>query len=86
MDIKELKPTSIWHDFDAITGFPALRKRRNVFVEFLLNFAKEQNLEVKVDKTGNVVITKEATPGCEASSYGKYCKLAWIWCVRKTEM
>ena len=69
MDIKELKPTSIWHYFDAITGVPRPSKKEERIREFLLNFAKEQNLEVKVDKTGNVVITKEATPGCE-SSYG----------------
>ena len=26
MDIKELKPTSIWHYFDAITGSPPFEK------------------------------------------------------------
>ena len=67
MDIKELKPTSIWHYFDAITGVPRPSKKEERIREFLLNFAKEQNLEVKVDKTGNVVITKEATPGCEGA-------------------
>ena len=67
MDIKELKPTSIWHYFDAITGVARPSKKEERIREYLLNFAKEQNQEVKVDKTGNVVITKEATPGCEGA-------------------
>ena len=43
MDIKELKPTSIWHYFDAITGVPRPSKKEERIREFLLNFAKEQN-------------------------------------------
>ena len=85
MDIKELKPTSIWHYFDAITGVPRPSKKEERIREFLLNFAKEQNLEVKVDKTGNVVITKEATPGCEGAPT-VILQAHMIWCVRKTEM
>ena len=45
MDIKELKPTSIWHYFDAITGVPRPSKKEERIREFLLNFAKEQNRE-----------------------------------------
>ena len=31
MDIKELKPTSIWHYFDAITGVPRPSKKGGTY-------------------------------------------------------
>ena len=40
MDIKELKPTSIWHYFDVITGGPRPSKKEERIRELLLNFAK----------------------------------------------
>ena len=68
MEIKDLKPSSIWSYFDAITKVPRPSKKEERIREFLLAFAREQNLAARVDKTGNVVITKEATPGCEGAA------------------
>ena len=67
MEIKDLKPSLIWHYFDAITKVPRPSKKEGRIREFLLAFAREQNLAAKVDATGNVVITKEAVPGCEGA-------------------
>ncbi len=67
MEIKDLKPALIWQYFDAITQVPRPSKKEERIRQYLLDFAKEQNLEVKSDATGNVVITKPATPGCEGA-------------------
>ena len=85
MEIKELKPSSIWHYFDAITQVPRPSKKEERIREFLLAFAREQNLAAQVDKTGNVVITKEATPVAKGL-LPLSCKLIWIWCARRTAM
>ena len=73
MEVKDLKPELIWKYFDAITKVPRPSKKEEKIREFLLGFAKEHKLDAKVDKTGNVVITKDATEGYEcapAVAYG----------------
>ncbi len=67
MEIRDLKPALIWHYFDAITQVPRPSKKEERIRQYLLDFAHEQQLEVKSDATGNVVITKPATPGCEGA-------------------
>ena len=37
-----------------------------MIVAYLENFAKENSLEYKIDDSGNIVISKEATPGMES--------------------
>ncbi len=65
MDIKDLKPSSIWHYFYEITRIPRPSKKEEKIIAYLLNFAEKHNLQVKKDDAGNVVITKEATKGKE---------------------
>lgn len=65
MEIKDLKPKLIWHYFDEITKVPRPSKKEGKIKAFLLNFAKENSLEAKEDKTGNILITKPATKGHE---------------------
>ena len=65
MTIKDLKPTELWNYFHEITQIPRPSKKEEKILAYLLNFAKKHNLEVKQDKAGNVLITKEATKGKE---------------------
>jgi len=65
MNVKDLKPTLIWDYFDQITQVPRPSKKEGKIVQYLLNFAKEHNLEVKEDKAQNILISKPATPGKE---------------------
>lgn len=65
MTIKDLQPSAIWNYFYDITQIPRPSKKEEKIIEYLLNFAKEQNLEAKKDKAGNVLITKPATAGKE---------------------
>lgn len=65
MGIKDLKPQQIWSYFDEITRVPRPSKKEGKIRAYLLDFAKKHNLAVRTDATGNVLICKSATPGCE---------------------
>lgn len=65
MSIRNLQPSAIWNYFYDITQIPRPSKKEEKIIAYLLNFAKEHNLEAKKDKAGNVLITKPATPGKE---------------------
>lgn len=63
MTIKELEPHEVWYYFDKITQIPRPSKREEKIIAYLLDFAKEHQLEVKKDTVGNVLISKPATKG-----------------------
>ncbi len=65
--IKKLSPTTVWHYFYEITQIPRPSKHEEKIRNYILNFAKEHNLEYKEDKTGNILIIKPATLGKESS-------------------
>ena len=56
---------SVLEIFREITGIPRESGHEEKMIEFLQNFAAAHNLACKTDAIGNVVITKEATPGKE---------------------
>lgn len=60
-----LKPQKVFDIFAAICNVPRPSKKEEKMVEFLKNFATEHHLQFKVDKVGNVLITKPATQGYE---------------------
>ncbi|GHT27194.1 aminoacyl-histidine dipeptidase [Bacteroidia bacterium] len=65
MQIKDLKPALIWNFFDQITQVPRPSKKEGKMVQFLLDFAKQYELEAEKDEASNVLIRKPATPGKE---------------------
>lgn len=65
MNITELQPSAIWNYFYQITQIPRPSKKEERVLAYLLDFARQHNLEAKQDKAGNIVITKPATPGKE---------------------
>ena len=65
MLLQELQPRIIWEQFDAITKVPRPSKKEGKIIEFLIDFAKQHNLEWQRDDIGNVVIRKPATKGYE---------------------
>lgn len=65
MEVKDLKPALIWQCFDEITKVPRPSCHEEQIREYLLNFAKINNVDAKTDECGNVVMTKPATPGHE---------------------
>jgi len=64
-DIRNLEPKHLWNYFHDITQIPHPSKKEKKIVEFMKEFAKKNDLEVYVDKIGNVIIRKPATKGME---------------------
>ncbi len=65
MTIKDLKPALIWSIFDEITKVPRPSKKEEKIRQYLLDFAAKNNIAVKTDAIGNVVMSKPATAGHE---------------------
>jgi len=65
--MKTLEPSLLWNFFHDITQIPRPSKKEEKMIDYLVQFAKTQQLEHKVDKAGNVLITKPATKGLENS-------------------
>lgn len=63
--IEGLKPEIMWKRFYEITQIPRPSKKEEKILEYLRNFAKEHDLEMKEDETGNIVMKLPATPGYE---------------------
>ena len=63
--ITDLQPSVIWNYFYQITQIPRPSKKEERILAYLLDFARQHNLEAKQDKAGNLLITKLATPGKE---------------------
>ncbi len=63
--LSELDAASIWNYFEEICQIPRLSKNEDQIIEYLLAFARENKLEAKKDETGNVLISKPASPGME---------------------
>lgn len=61
-----LQPIALWSYFEDICKIPRISKNEVRIREYLLNFAKENGLEASEDKTGNILITRPASPGKES--------------------
>jgi dipeptidase D len=66
--IDNLEPKSVWKHFDEIRKIPRCSKREEKIREYIINFAKKNNLKFKTDKPGNIVISKQASKGMEGKS------------------
>ena len=64
-EIENLKPKLVWKHFDEIRKTPRCSKHEEKIRKYIVEFAKNHNLKSKVDKTGNVIISKPASPGME---------------------
>lgn len=65
MTIKDLTPSVVWNNFYGITRIPRPSKHEEKIREYLLNWAKEHEVEAFCDETGNVIMRIPATPGYE---------------------
>jgi dipeptidase D len=63
--LRDLTPNSIFKYFEEIAQIPRCSGDEQRISDYLVNFAKERNLEVIRDKALNVIIKKPATPGYE---------------------
>lgn len=61
----ELTPKAVFDYFKQINAVPRPSKHEEKMIEWLRQFAQQHGLPCKVDKAGNVLISKPATPGRE---------------------
>lgn len=66
MEIRKLNPTNLWGYFADICEIPHPSKHEEKLAQYLRDFAKQHNFEIKEDKTGNILITKGASSGYES--------------------
>lgn len=64
----KLPPQTLWKHFDEIRKIPRCSKKEEKIREYVINFAKKQNLSFNVDKIGNVVIRRASSKGKEKCS------------------
>ena len=62
-----LEPKIVWSLFEDITQVPRPSKKETKVLQYLKKFAKENKLEYKQDKVGNIIIYAAATAGYENS-------------------
>ncbi|MBN2602931.1 MAG: aminoacyl-histidine dipeptidase [Candidatus Thermoplasmatota archaeon] len=63
--LENLEPKLLWKRFEEISKIPRCSKHEDKIRQYLLDFAKQEKLKSKTDKSGNVVISKPASPGME---------------------
>jgi dipeptidase D len=65
MSVSQLEPTALWQHFAALNAVPRPSKKEDRVIAFMKAFGVNLGLETHIDKTGNVIIKKPATPGME---------------------
>jgi dipeptidase D len=65
MIINHLEPTGLWTNFEEICKIPRLSKNEEKIIKFLEDFATRNSLSYKRDKSGNILIKRDASPGYE---------------------
>jgi dipeptidase D len=63
--LKDLQPENVWVIFEEISRIPRCSKKEDQVQEYLESWASEKGISFKKDETGNVLLTREAIPGCE---------------------
>jgi dipeptidase D len=63
--LNDLKPGPLWKYFEEICQIPRISGNEDKIRKYLLDFADRNGLDSKEDKAGNILITREASPGYE---------------------
>jgi dipeptidase D len=63
--LSQLNPGPVWKYFEEICKVPRLSKNEGRIIQYLLEFAAKNGLEVKQDEVGNILIIKPAYTGKE---------------------
>ncbi|WP_109852004.1 aminoacyl-histidine dipeptidase [Aquimarina sp. AU58] len=64
-EIRSLEPKVIWNKFADLNAVPRPSKKEERVIAFMKNFGESLGLTTEIDKVGNVLIRKPATPGME---------------------
>lgn len=64
-ELSQLNPKCVWDNFYKLTQVPRPSNHEEEAREFMLNWAKENNIQASMDEVGNILMTKPATKGME---------------------
>lgn len=64
-NVRSLSPAPLWNNFADLNAIPRASKKEQKVIQFAKAFGEKLSLETTVDKIGNVIIRKPATPGME---------------------
>ena len=64
-EIRALEPKVLWNKFADLNAVPRPSKKEARVIAFMKKFGEDLGLETLVDKVGNVIVKKPATPGME---------------------
>ena len=65
MKVRDLEPKILWNNFEDLNAVPRPSKKEERIIQFVKEFGEKLKLDTYVDKIGNVIIKKAATPGME---------------------
>ena len=65
MTIKDLEPKNVWKYFDEITQVPRPSKKEERIIQYIEEVAAKNQIEIKKDKAGNLLLFKPGTKGYE---------------------
>ncbi|GAB5557538.1 MAG: aminoacyl-histidine dipeptidase [Schleiferiaceae bacterium] len=65
MEVRNLEPNAMWNHFADLNAVPRPSKKEERVIKFMVDFGESLGLPVSVDATGNILITKPASPGME---------------------
>ncbi|MFC1853710.1 beta-Ala-His dipeptidase, partial [candidate division CSSED10-310 bacterium] len=64
-NVQDIKPEQIWKHFAEILKIPRSSKNEAQMRQYIVDFAQSKNLNIQVDKVGNVLVAVPASPGRE---------------------
>ncbi|WP_316837376.1 aminoacyl-histidine dipeptidase [Pedobacter nutrimenti] len=65
MEVRNLEPKALWNNFADLNAVPRASKKEERVIAFMVAFGEKLGLKTVQDATGNVMISKPATPGME---------------------
>jgi dipeptidase D len=65
--VKNLQPLSVWSHFATLCEIPRPSYREAALRQHLMEWAQARGIESIVDATGNLILKKPASPGCESA-------------------
>lgn len=63
--LKEIPTANLWKIFTELSKIPHASGNENAIANWILQFAQKNNITGFIDDTGNVILRKKATKGCE---------------------
>jgi len=64
--LKNLQPSSVWSHFATLCAIPRSSLHEAPLIEYLIGWAQTRGIAARVDGAGNLILSKPASPGCEA--------------------